>query len=240
MSSAEKHVPERDPAGHVAGGGEGITSEHGLSENQPGSEPVQRLNDRLGLATVAGCLIITATGWYLLREFATLLRPLLLAVFLCYTILPTHRTLTRRIPAMASIVILAGISIGLLMLLALLILGSAAQLSDEMPHLVERAQAIIHDAERYYVDHLPPWLADEATEVSRGQNRSADLLKQAASALARAAADILAETMLVGIYLIFLLVEAGRVPQRVQNAFSGKQADQILTVVGNINDAMAR
>src|SRR5271165_1567003 len=35
-----------------------------------------------------------------------------------------------------------------------------------------------------------PWLVGEATEVARGQNRSVELLKQAASALGRAAADI--------------------------------------------------
>jgi AI-2 transport protein TqsA len=64
-------------------------------------------------------------------------------------------------------------------------------------------------------------------------------LKQAVTALAAAAADALTEAVLVGIYLVFLLVEAGRVPQRIQSAFSDERPDQILAVVGNINDAMA-
>jgi AI-2 transport protein TqsA len=86
---------------------------------------------------------------------------------------------------------------------------------------------------------LPPWLAGEATDLIRGQTQTADGLKAAAGALAVAAADTLAEAVLVGIYLIFFLIEAGRVPGRIRSAFRGERPDQILAVVRNINDAMA-
>lgn len=201
--------------------------------------PVQRWNDRIGLATVAGCLVIATTAWYLLKEFAPLLRPLLLAVFLGYVIFPSHRRLTRRIPAMASVVLLAGVSVGLLVLLGWQILGSAAQLREDMPHLIERAQVLIHAVEGIYLDYLPPWLAGEVKDVIRGQIQSVSLLKQVASELGGAAADTFTQSVLVGIYLVFLLVEAGRVPRRVQSAFQKEQADQVLAVVGNINQAMA-
>lgn len=204
-----------------------------------GDGAIQRWNDRIGLATVAGCLLIAATAWYLLKEFAPLLRPLLLAVFLAYVIFPSHRRLTRRIPAMASIVLLAGVSVGLLVLLGWQILGSAAQLRDDLPRLVERAQAIIHDAESYFIGYLPPWLAGEVTDVIRGQIQSVSLLKQVATEFAGAAADIFTQSVLVGIYLVFLLVEAGRVPRRIQSAFPSGQSNQVLAVVGNINQAMA-
>ena len=210
-----------------------------LSDNLPGTRPLQPWRDRLVLATFAGCLIIAAASWYLLKEFAPLLRPLLLAVFLCYVILPIHRRLTRHIPAVASMIVLAGASVGLLVLLAWLILGSAAQLSEEMPRLIERAQTIIRGAEGYLIAHLPPWLSDDAAEIARGQELSAAGLKQAAAAVARAAADALTEAVLVGIYLIFLLLDAGRVPRRIQSAFQGERPEQIMAVVGNINDAMA-
>ena len=196
--------------------------------------------DRVDLATVAGCLIIVALGWYLLKEFALLLRPLLLAVFLCYVIFPSHRWLTRRIPAWASIFVLVGVSVGLLVLLALQVLGNATRLSEEMPQMIGRAQEIIHDMEGYYVAHLPPWLAREATDVGRGETESVDRLKPIVATLAGAAADTVGEAVLVGIYLIFLLLEAGRVPRRIQAAFGGGQSEQILAVVANINEAMAR
>src|SRR5262245_20305273 len=211
-----------------------LAPNHDNPENQPWARRPPGWQDRLGLATVAGCLLIAATAWYLLKEFAPLLRPLLLAVFLCYIILPTHRRLAERIPPMASLVVLAALSVGLLLLLGWHILGSATELGRDMPFLMDRAQAIIHDAQRYYTEHLPPWLAREAAEVSRGQTQMADRLQAAAGALAGAAAGTLTEAVLVGIYLIFLLVEAGRLPRRIESAFRGQQPDQILAVVGNI------
>jgi AI-2 transport protein TqsA len=45
--------------------------------------------------------------------------------------------------------------------------------------------------------------------------------------------------VLVGIYLIFLLMEAGRVPRRIQSAFDGTRPERILHVLANINVAMA-
>jgi predicted PurR-regulated permease PerM len=44
------------------------------------------------LATAVVCL---AGGWYLLKELAPLPRPLILAVFLAYTIVPVHRRLSQ-------------------------------------------------------------------------------------------------------------------------------------------------
>jgi AI-2 transport protein TqsA len=210
-----------------------------IPEKPPHHGESNRWQDRLLIASVAGCLVIAATGWYLLKEFAPLLRPLFLATFFCYVILPSHRRLTQRIPPFASIVVLAGVSVGFMVLVALQILGSAAQLTEEMPRLIARGEAIVLNVETYIIEHLPPWLAEGAREVARGQTQSAGRLQQAVSILAAAAADTLTEAVLVGIYLIFLLVEAGRVPRRIEGAFTGDRASEILSVVGNINEAMA-
>jgi AI-2 transport protein TqsA len=244
MDSAEEQSTLGKPADLLVGAGAAapgntLAPEHDASEARSENGRSQPWKDRVGLAMVAGCLIIAAAGWYLLKEFAPLLRPLLLAVFLCYIVLPSHRRLTRHISPVASLAVLAGVSVGLLVLFGLEILGSATRLSQDMPRLIGRAQAILHDAERYYHDHLPPWLAGEAEDVARGQAQTADRLKAAAAALAAAAADTLTEAVLVGIYLVFFLMEAGRVPRRIQSAFSGEQPERILAVVRNINDAMA-
>jgi AI-2 transport protein TqsA len=243
MSSPEKQhdLPEPDDSGVAVG--ETVhdrvqPEKRDVAENLPGIGQSQGWRDQIGLATVAGCLVVAAAGWYLLKEFAPLLRPLLLAVFLCYVILPSHRRLTRRIPAMASLAVLAGVSVGLLVLLAWLIFGSAVQLNEEMPRLIRRAETIIRDAEKYWTEHVPPWLAVEASDITLGQTQFAGQLKQAAAALAGAAADTVTEGVLVGIYLIFLLMEAGRLPHRIRNSFTGERPEQILAIIGNINDAI--
>jgi AI-2 transport protein TqsA len=208
-------------------------------EFSPGEASSRRWNERANLATVAVCLVIAFTSWQLLKEFAGLLRPLLLAVFLCYIILPTHHRLTRHISRFASMILLAGVSVGLLVLMALQITGSAAKLGAEMPHLTHRAQAIFESVEKYTIDRLPAWLSTEAKDTADGQSIAIDRLKQVASSMAGAAADTLADAVLVGIYLIFFLMEAGRVPRRIQSAFDGTRPDRILHVLANINVAMA-
>jgi AI-2 transport protein TqsA len=208
-------------------------------EISPAEASSRRWNERANLATVAVCLVIAFTSWQLLKEFAGLLRPLLLAIFLCYIILPTHHRLTRHISRFASMILLASVSVGLLVLMALQITGSAAKLGAEMPHLTHRAQAIFESVEKYTIDRLPAWLSSEAKDTADGQSIAIDRLKQVASSMAGAAADTLADAVLVGIYLIFFLMEAGRVPRRIQSAFDGTRPERILHVLANINVAMA-
>src|SRR5215468_3344514 len=50
------------------------------------------------LYALAAAVVCAAGGWYLLKELAPLLRPLVLAVFLAYMILPVHRRLSRWVP----------------------------------------------------------------------------------------------------------------------------------------------
>jgi AI-2 transport protein TqsA len=207
---------------------------------RPPEQPIRPdpWTDRLGLITVALILVIAASGWYLLKELAPVLRPLLLAFFLCYVILPSHYRLSRYIPTAAADVVIAAASAGVLALLVWLLVGSATQLNEEMPQLVKRGESIVNDVEGYVVAHLPRWLANQAEEVMRGQTQLLDWLKQVAASLAASAAGLFSEVVLIGIYLIFLLMEAGRYPRRVQRSFSGEQPERILTVIGNINAAM--
>src|SRR5262249_29775596 len=77
--------------------------------------------DTMTLLTVALCLVSAATAWYLLKEFATFLRPLLLAVFLCFLILPVHLCLKQNVSGIISLILIVGGSVALLFLLSLFI-----------------------------------------------------------------------------------------------------------------------
>ena len=66
------------------------------SEQEPevvvaGSSTARLRTDLVPLYATAAAVLCAAGGWYLLKELAPLLRPLILAVFLAYTILPAHR-----------------------------------------------------------------------------------------------------------------------------------------------------
>jgi AI-2 transport protein TqsA len=189
--------------------------------------------------TVATWLVIAAAGWYLLRELAGLLRPLAFAVFLAYVILPIHLRLRQSVPPLVSVVLMLGGSLGLLFLLVLLIQGSVAQLNAELPELNRRALALTDWVKSYWADHLPWWLANLFPQSDPAESHGLNLLRQAVGAVANAAASALTGALVVGFYLLFILLEAAKVPQRIRNGFGEQRASEILQVVGNINEAIA-
>ncbi|MCS6852025.1 MAG: AI-2E family transporter [Gemmataceae bacterium] len=232
MSEAPQPVTTDGPSGGRESGGR-----PGAAASADGGRR-RWLRDQADVATVAACVIIAAGSWFLLKEFAPVLRPLLLAVFLCSVAYPTHHRLTQRIPAVASVAVLAGVSIGVLVLLAWLVLGSVAQLSDEMPRYLDRAQQIRHQVQDALARHLPPWLTANADGSAWTEAQMGTQVKLVAAAVASAGMDVLREAILVAIFLVFLLIEAATFPQRLQQAFHDGRPAQILAVVRNINDAM--
>src|SRR5262249_19370834 len=94
--------------------------------------------DTITLLTIALSLVSAATAWYLLKEFVTFLRPLMMAVFLCYVIIPIHLRLKQYASGIVSMFLIVGGSVAILLLLALLIQSSMAALIDDLPQLEER------------------------------------------------------------------------------------------------------
>jgi AI-2 transport protein TqsA len=238
MSSPEPPIGATEPKPPTGPGGPEIPPPDpgNTSPKQPGRPDPWMA--RVGLVTVALVVVVTAGSWYLLKELAPILRPLLLGVVLCYVILPSHYRLARYIPPAAADAVLAIGSAGLLALLVWLLVGSVAQLNEDMPALVKRGEFIVNEARDHILSQLPRPLANQAEEVMRGQSQLLDCFKQFASSLAGSTAGLFGEVILVGIYLIFLLMEAGRYPRRVQRTYCGEHAERILTVISNINAAI--
>ena len=55
-----------------------------------GGHAARLRSDLRPLYALAAAVLCAAGGWYLLKELAPLFRPLVLAVFLAYMILPVH------------------------------------------------------------------------------------------------------------------------------------------------------
>ena len=99
-------------------------------DGNPTGQAARSGQDTSTLLSVAMCLVIAAMTWYLLKEFAMLLRPLLLAVFGRYVIVPIHLRLKESFPGPASIVVMVGGSVAILFVLALMIQSSIVALTD--------------------------------------------------------------------------------------------------------------
>src|SRR6516162_4215070 len=95
------------------------------------------------LYALAAAVLCAAGGWYLLKELAPLLRPLTLAVFLAYTILPIHEGLTRRVSARLASPLLALLAATAVLGLAGLVYGNLVDLKAELPRLIELARRLV-------------------------------------------------------------------------------------------------
>jgi AI-2 transport protein TqsA len=190
------------------------------------------------LFNAAALLVVAALSWYLLRELGPLLRPLFLAVFLCYIIVPVHLRLTRRIPRPVSVAVIVGGSVGLMFLLGLLIQDSAAELDEDLPRLTQRAQGLIQQFKDFFEENVP-WLAGPSLEDARADQQRAKQMRQIAKEVLSVTANALMGAVVVGIYLLFLLLEIGHFPRRVRTAFGNERAESILGLVASINRAIA-
>jgi AI-2 transport protein TqsA len=202
---------------------------------EPRRAEVGTRGDWQPIIIVSACLVGTAAGLFLLRELAPLLRPLVLAVFLAYIVLPIHSRLRKHVSATISIVLIAGVSVALLYLLSAMILGNVLALNDDLPRLVGRA--------RQFVEHvrglLPTWLLEDPSRRAKPMGSSGtEWLGMAMRGVVNHAAQAFGEAVIVGFYLVFLLIEARRMPERVRIGFSPERADQIFGVFRSINSGM--
>ena len=194
--------------------------------------------DLVPLFALAAAVLCAAGGWYLLKELAPLLRPLILAVFLAYTILPAHRALSRRVPAKLAGPLLALLAAAVILGLAVIIYGNLVDLKSEMPLLIERAEGLIEQLGTWGRGHLPAWLLDPIRDTARAEAETTARLKALASSLVNIAANFFAEAIVVVLYLVFLMLEAHRFPARVRTGFPQERADHVLAIIGSINQAM--
>jgi AI-2 transport protein TqsA len=187
---------------------------------------------------IAACLVIAATSWFLLKELGPLLKPLVLAILLAYLIAPIDFWLRRRIPGIATVAVIVGVTLAVLWGLALLLYGNIVELNAELPRLLDRARSIAEKVQAYLRAHLPRGLLESGSEAGEAESRVWDSVRASARVLVSNGAVLLAEAFLVGVYLIFLSMELRRFPRRIQAAFEPERAEAILNIVARISVAM--
>ena len=196
-----------------------------------------RWRDPAAVQAVAVVLVGLAAGWFLLRELSPVLRPLMTAVLLAYALMPYHSRLRKRVPDVVSVVLLAGLTAGLLVGLALVVSASVAGLSEQLPVLEGRAIRLARDAEAE-VAARAPWLVVRPDDGRKLEERLAAAAGRAARPVLNTAAEALLEAAVVGLYLLFLLLTAAALPDRVRKAYSPARAEEILDVAGQVNAAV--
>ncbi|MCZ2340514.1 MAG: AI-2E family transporter [Bacteroidales bacterium] len=200
------------------------------------NQPRRHWADTTTLRSVASVVIILAGSWYLLSQLDVVLRPLLLAVFLAYVWLPYYNRLRQRLPSAVAVALLAGVTTLVLTGLALAVYGSLSALALEEPLLKARALDLLRLGTETVNYYLPGALG--GTDGRNSEEMAAEQITQSVMWLVNLAALGLLEALTAGLYLLFLLLESGRFPNRVRAAYPAEQAEQILHMFGRINSAI--
>ena len=209
-----------------------------------------RWQDAEALRPLATLVVITCGLWWMLGQLAVVLRPLQVAIFLAYVLLPWFNRLRQTMPGPIAIVSLAGLAAAILGIMAVITYSSLLGVQDEFPKIENRAVTIARACGDYVQKHLP-WLIPDAGVAEEGPEpkknhrpeivfaeRLTELAKVEAGRAAAVAAGGISEAVIAGLYLFFLLLEASRFPDRVRGAYDTKQADQILAIFNRINIAV--
>lgn len=188
--------------------------------------------------TAAAVVVAAAAGWWLLRELGPVLRPLLIAVLLGYVILPYHARLRKRMSGAMALLVLGALAGAGLAAVAVVLYAGAIGLAEQLPALQARTVALLHGADDW-VRERAPWALGPADEGKKlGERIAGWTVSAAAGPLLAVAAGVLGEAVVVGLYLVFLLVEASRFPDRVRAAYRPDRADEILQLAGQVNAAI--
>jgi AI-2 transport protein TqsA len=190
------------------------------------------------LATAARWVVILVGGFFLLRELADILKPLFVAILLGYVILPIHLGVKRFIPGRLSVIGSTILSLIILFLLAALIQSSVRTLSAEIPELTKRTEDEIKRWQGYFERSYPAtW--KQVSGLAFPERTGEAPTRDVATRVFGVAADTLSTAAVVGLYLLFLLMEASRFPDRVRKAFSEPRAERIMATIAGINRGIA-
>ena len=193
--------------------------------------------DLYSLYALAACLVAAATSWYLLKELGPLLRPLVLAALLAYLVVPIHQRLRRHISATKSAAVIVGGTLVLIWGLAVMVYSNLVELNADMPRLVDRGREVVAAGQAYGRDHLPRGLWESSGEASEVESQGWNSIRSVMRSLVSNGAVLLTEAFVVGVYLIFLLLELHRFPRRIRAGFDTERAEAILETIARINAA---
>jgi predicted PurR-regulated permease PerM len=172
-----------------------------------------------------------------LQQLAGILRPLLLAVFLVYVVLPMQRLLHAPIRGIGSFVIAALVVVALVSM-CLSLYSGAIEMSHELPRLTKQAVDDL-DRWRHALIEYFPWLRGLLPDPDLLETRLKESIEALGKSFLSFVADSLSAAAVVAVYLLFLLLEVRGLPGRLREAFAGPNADSVVAIATRIHLATA-
>jgi AI-2 transport protein TqsA len=191
-----------------------------------------------GNKVITGSLVLTAIFivGVVLKLAKPVLFPFALAVFLSFVLSPILKFLTRfRIPRLVAIFIILLFTFFLLFLLGNQFYSSGKTFAAEFPKYGEKISSMLNDiSEKWQLSRLgwQPINWEEQLNI----NRIGSIIISSLGPFF----SFFSTLFLVLFFLIFILAGRGRVKQKVMGHFPAQRADQILSVIDNIDSQIQK
>ncbi|SFH52240.1 AI-2E family transporter [Planctomicrobium piriforme] len=211
-----------------------MSAEHTLSPVDADLQPVSTLSPphRRAERTTAICLCLL-TGIAVIAVMAFLgpvIIPVLIAVFLYFVIRPLADFLHRwHIPRWLSYLSLMALLVGCIWLISQLVYRDAENFMKQLPKMQKRAETLWKQ-----IPVLGQSAFDSNAIFEKFNVQLSDVYQQLFGTAWKFAESVL----MVLFYLIFVLIDAERVPDRLQRAFP-KQGARLLEASGPISDSIS-
>jgi predicted PurR-regulated permease PerM len=194
-----------------------------------------------GLRTLAFVLIILATGLYLLERLEPVLRPLLIAILLCYLFLPAYTRLRRYMrPVFSLLFIAVGITLGL-QGVARMVYRDVVVIDRHLPEFMKREAELEDHLRELSKSLLPRFYRPKSLDPAsdQGDSLTNELSQRIVRDAASAFMSVFLETIVVAFYMVFLLQSASHLPDRIRKSFSPERAGRILEITQSISRAIS-
>ncbi len=170
-----------------------------------------------GLLVAASFVIVTAG----LRAAASWMVPLALALFVAAVSLPALNAFRRRgVPGGIAVLLVLLLDSAVLILLGMIVVRSAAEVRSALPEYVARFQAMEGDV----LATLERW-GLQVDALTYGELVQPERVLGVATTLLRSLTEAFSAFVLLLLFLIFILIEAARLPAKLRAAFGGPSFD---------------
>ena len=158
-------------------------------------------------------------------------------MLLCYAIWPIHARLKRGVGSAASLMIIGSVLTLASFAIGWMVFANASEVWKDVPKYEERAERLAERLQGYAGKALPAFVR---TRASQGDPIRVPLERvgEYVQSLFGIFSGFVAWAALVGLYVVFLLVEASGFAKAIRRAFPPDRAARILEVVGSINEAV--
>jgi len=195
---------------------------------------------RSPLVTAAAALGLLVLLGFVLHVMACILQPLFIAAALCYLIRPASRFAIRhRVPKSLALPLVFILALVLLTGLGWVVKVHVDAFRAKAGLYQERISVKVRQAVTS-VGRLHPRLQAKLGQVSIAEHVNLRRFTDLALTGVQTAVSGVGTTVLVLVYLMFLLAEVEHFPYRVRRAYPPERAEEILRIVEKINDGIYR